>query len=254
VVDEVRRKLERGASPDVITLAGSGEPTLHLELGEIIADIKQFTSVPIAVLTNGSLLHDPGVRAACCAADLVLPSLDAGDEDTFRQINRPHELLSLDSLVEGLVAFRSEFGGQIWLEVFFLAGLNTEPDQIQKIRALVDRIRPDKVHLNTAVRPTAEVFATRVPEPQLQEMADQLGPNAEVVADYSHVHDESEFKAQRDDVLDMLKRRPCSLDDIASGLGMHPSHVLKFIEELTARNAISEDRRGDMVYYVARGA
>lgn len=254
VVEEVRCKLEGGASPDVITLAGSGEPTLHVELGEIISDIKQFTSVPVVVLTNGSLFHDRGVRSACCKADIVLPSLDAGDEDTYRQINRPHESVSFDTLVEGLVAFRKEFSGQIWLEVFFLEGINTDADQVQRIRAIVDRIQPDKVHLNTAVRPTAEACATRVSEPQLREIANQLGPNAEVVADYSHVHDQSEFKAQRNDVLDMLKRRPCSLDDIASGLGMHPNHVLKFIEELTGNSSIREENRDGVRYYVATGS
>ena len=253
LIEELRRKLEGGARPDVITLAGSGEPTLHLDLEAIVADAKGLAAAPVAVLTNGSLLFDKDVRAACARADMVLPSLDAGDEAAYRQINRPHESLSLTRVVDGLVAFRKEFAGPIWLEVFFVQGLNTDDAEVQKIRALVDRIQPDKVHLNTAVRPTAEAFASRVPEGRMQGMCAALGSAAEVVADYSRVHDAPDFQGQKEDVLGMLQRRPCSLPDIASGLGMHLNQVLKFVTSLKAEGAIREERRGDVLYYVATG-
>ena len=135
--------------------------------------------------------------------------------------------------------------------MFLVDGINTTLEHVQKIRRLIARIRPDNVHLNTAVRPTAEASAVRVPETRMQQIAAAIGPRAEVVADYAHVHDQPEFQAQRDDVLEMLARRPCTVDDVASGLSMHPNHVLKFIEELTAQGRIREARRGNQAYYVA---
>ncbi len=252
LLDALRAKLEHGPRPDIITLSGSGEPTLDADFGAFIAEVKRFTDIPVAVLTNGSLLYDPAVRADCARADLVLPSLDAGDEDVYQRINRPHEALPFQKVVDGLAAFREEFAGDIWLEVFFIEGLNTDAEQVDKIRSWTERIRPDKVHLNTAVRPTAEASAVRVAQDRLESIAERLGPRAEVIADFSHVHEQADFQAQRDDVLAMLQRRPCSLDDIASGLGLHRNHVLKFIEELEEKQLIQQQRRGDVIYYLAR--
>ncbi|MHC4592376.1 MAG: radical SAM protein, partial [Planctomycetota bacterium] len=115
VVSEVREHLAEGVTPDYITLGGSGEPTLHRSFGEVAAQIREGTDVPIALLTNGSLLHLPEVREACTAIDLVLPSLDAGDEETFRRINRPQPTITLAQVVAGLTALRREFQGEIWL-------------------------------------------------------------------------------------------------------------------------------------------
>ena len=163
-IKELRNRLQEGAEADVITLAGSGEPTLHAELGAVIDDIKAISDLPVAVLTNGSLLFDRGVRADCAKADLVLPSLDAGDEATFQAVNRPEPSLTLARVADGLVAFRREFDGPIWLEVFLVEGVNASREQVRKIGEWVETIRPDKVHLNTAVRPTAETAVCRVPE------------------------------------------------------------------------------------------
>ena len=184
---------------------------------------------------------------------MALPSLDAGDEAAYQRINRPHESLAFAQVVQGLVAFREDFAKPIWLEIFFVEGLNTDDAQVEKMRQIVGEIGPDKVHLNTAVRPTAEAMAARVPKSRMQQIADALGANAEVVADYSRVHDAPEFQGQRADVLDMLKRRPCSLSDIASGLGMHQNQVVKFVTALKTDGSIREERRNDVLYYVATG-
>ena len=122
VVTELETKLS--SQPDYITLSGSGEPTLYSRTGELIDRIKAVTNVPVAVLTNGSLLWNQEVRARLMNADLVVPSLDAGDEAMFRAVNRPHEDISFERMLQGLIDFRHEFQGKYWLEVFLLAGHN----------------------------------------------------------------------------------------------------------------------------------
>ena len=252
VLLEIGKKLGRGHKPDYITLAGSGEPTLHAGLGDIIDGIKRITDVPVAILTNGSLLWDPEVRRACAKAHLVLPSLDAGDEETFRAINRPADDLTLARVVEGLIEFRKEFDGRIWLEVFIIKGVNSHPDHVARIRALAERIRPDRIQLNTAVRPTADEGVEALNEDELNAICRLMGPDAEVIADFSRAHERPSVKAKADEVLAMIRRRPVTLDDIASGLGAHRAEVLKYVDQLLAGKLIAKERRGDREFFRAK--
>ena len=249
IIDDLRKKLDEGAAPDYVTLSGSGEPTLHSGLGHIISAIKQLTTVPVALLTNGSLLSQEEVRTACLQADVVVPSLDAGDERLFEQINRPHPSLTLSSIVDGLITFRKVYAGQIWLEVFLLDGLNASEPEVEKLKDLIERVKPDRVHLNTAVRPTAEQYAQRVPEEELERLRQLFGPRAEVIADFQKLHDAPEFACQREDVLALLKRRPCSVADVAAGLSIHKNEAVKFLGELEQSGQIASELRGDTLYY-----
>ena len=181
VMSQVRARLE--SEPDVIALAGSGEPTLHTGLGEVIAGIRQLTDVPVAVITNGSLLSRPEVRRGLAAADIVLPSLDAPVDGLFQLVNRPHPTLRLTDVVDGMAAFRKGFAGQIWIEVMLLAGITDTPSDVGRLAELAARIAPNRVQLNTAVRPPAETFAGAVARRSLQELAGLFTPHAEVIAD-----------------------------------------------------------------------
>jgi len=232
----LRGKLE--TKPDYITLSGYGEPTLYSRVDELIDRIRSMTDIPIAVLTNGSLLWQEDVRRQLLDAHLVIPSLDAGDSLMFQTVNRPNPSISFDLMLEGLIAFKEVYRGAYWLEVFLLAGHTAMRAEVEKIRMCVERIRPDYVQLNTAVRPTAEDFAVQVEYHRLEELAEMFQPRAEVIADYRNVHDKSEFCGGRDQVLGLLRRRPCTADDIAGGLGMHQNEVLKYLEELIRKGLV----------------
>lgn len=251
VLDELKAKLSAGLEADFITISGSGEPTLNSRLGEIIDGIKELTCIPVAILTNGTLLYRPDVRADCSKADVVVPSLDAGDELTFRKINRPHSDISLEKLVSGLCAFRKEFAGRMWLEVFLIEQVNTSPDQIAKIRELIERIGPDKVQLNTAVRPTAEPDVRRLDSRQLRQIAEQIGNNCEVVAVFSAKRHEKNIQRTAQNVLSMLKRRPCTLNDICSGLGLSRNEALKYITHLQETGEIRSSPKNGATFFKA---
>jgi len=251
VLTELKEKLAEGLGADYITISGSGEPTLHCRLGELIDGIKKITDIPVAVLTNGTLLYKKDVRADCAKADVVLPSLDAGDEEGFRKINRPHRDISIKNLISGLCTFRDQFTGQIWLEVFLIDGLNTGSGQIAKIKTAIERIRPDKVQLNTAVRPTAEPTVKRLSAEQLDSIAGRLGKNCEVVADFSLAHSAVALEAKAENVLSMLKRRPCSLDDICLGLGIGRNEALKYITHLQQQGAVRSELKDGVTFFKA---
>jgi len=247
VLDELKQKLT--CRPDYITLSGSGEPTLHSRLGEIIEHIQAMTAVPVAVLTNGSLLWQKEVREELALADVVLPSLDAPDPERFESINRPHPDITFERLVDGLETFRREFTGKYWLEVMLLDGYTSLPPQVRQLADYARRIRPDKVQLNTAVRPPAEEYAMAAPPQRLAEIAAAFGPGAEVIAEYrGHGISTSSDDGQRA-VLELLRRRPCTEADLAGGLAMRPIELAKHLAVLEATGQVASHRRGGLVYY-----
>ena len=182
VVEAVKERLREIAQPDHVTLYGPGEPTLHNQIGEIIAGIRKISKGPVVLLTNGSLFWMGEVRRAVMAADLIIPSLDAGGEDTFQAVNRPAGDVTFERMVEGLVALRRDYRGPIWLEVFLVDGLTTGGDEIRRIRHYVDLIRPDRIQLNTVDRPAAEPYVLAVPRQRMTEIAGLLGPACEVIS------------------------------------------------------------------------
>lgn len=252
ILDELRERLAETDRPDFITLSGSGEPTLCEGLGHIIRGIKTFTDVPVAVLTNGSLLWDELVRQELLDADLVIPSLDAGDDKLYRYINRPCEGLGFDQLVEGLIAFRQEFSKAIWLEVFLLSGVNSVETDVRRIADIARKIKPDRVQLNTVARPPAEEFAMAVPEKQMERLLTLFDSPTEIVADYRKIHAEADVVRSRDDVLSLLQRRPCTVEDIASGIGIHRNEVVKHLGELVQQGRVTTHMTNNKSYYQAK--
>ena len=246
---ELKEALQR-TEPDWVTLSGSGEPTLHAHLGRIVDRIRAMTTVPLAVLTNGSLLWMPEVRDAIEAADLVMPTLAAGSDAMFKQVNRPHDELSLEKVVDGIAQFRERFKGNLWLEVFLVAGLSATEAEVPQMIRLAERVHPDRIQLNTVARPPSESYAFPVPEQQMLRYAARFGRNAAVIADYQGTRDMPEFAAKRDDVLGLLSHRPCTIEDIAQGLGMHRHEVLKHIEDLMDEAKITTKEQHGKTYYL----
>lgn len=249
VIDQLKDHLH--SKPDYITLSGSGEPTLFSRLDELILGIKEITNIPVAVLTNGSMLWLPEVRNSIKHADVVIPSLDGGSGEIFHYVNRPHKNITFSKMLQGLVEFRKIYSGQYWLEVFLLAGVTTTEMEIKRLKTCIAAIQPDRVQVNTVTRPPAEDFADPVPQKQLEQITADLYETAEVIADYKEIHKQQDFSAHREDVLTLLQRRPCSIQDIAAGLGLHRNEVLKYIEELSAEGKIEEKPQNRQLYYKA---
>ncbi len=249
VVAQVKEKLS--TKPDYITLSGSGEPTLHARLEELIRGIKSMTSIPVAVITNGSLLWLPEVQRALLAADLIVPSLDAESEEIFKYVNRPHPEIRFDQMLAGLREFRRLFRGQCWLEVFLLSGVTTVDKRIQALRACIETISPDRVQVNTVVRPPAEGYAMAVPRDQLEDIAAQLYPGAEVITPYARTGEAGQSGDGCEDVLDLLRRRPCSIADIATGLRIHPHEAAKCVGRLVSEQKVRAQEHEGRLYYEA---
>ncbi|MFI5341527.1 MAG: radical SAM protein [Candidatus Methylomirabilales bacterium] len=255
ILAELEQKLAVGCAPEYITLAGSGEPTLHGRLGELIGRIKKLAPVPVAVLTNGSLLGVRDVQEALMEADLVLPSLDAGDAALFGHVNRPHPAITFEAMVEGLRTFRERFAKPVWLEVFLLAGISGMPAEVENIARLVREIRPAGVQLNTVSRPPCEDFAYPVPADLLAAYAMFFEPPAEVIADgpITGAAPQPAGRVPDADFLALLRRRPCTAQGVAAGLGLHVAEVMKRLHALTREGRVTCLRRNGLVFYRVGG-
>jgi wyosine [tRNA(Phe)-imidazoG37] synthetase (radical SAM superfamily) len=232
VIAELNDWLAAGAA-DYITFSGNGEPTLHSGIGEIIAWLKTNSGVPVAVITNGSLLYLPEVREELAPADLVVPSLDTANPVTFRRLNRPDPSLDLETVIDGLVVFTREFAGEVWLEHFIVPGINDTPAELRALAEADARVKPARVQLNTAVRPPAETTVRPMPYAELCAIAEKYFPGAEVIAAY-----EGESAGRRGaadpaaTARSLMSRRPITAEDLARTAGIDVRLAEKTLELL----------------------
>jgi wyosine [tRNA(Phe)-imidazoG37] synthetase (radical SAM superfamily) len=254
VIEELGDWLEADGNADYITLSGSGEPTLHSRFGEVLQFIRRESTIPTLLLTNGSLLYHREVREAACHASVVKVSLSAWDQRSFERINRPHPELALKRVVEGEYAFRQDFEGELRMEVFLLAGLNSVPADVEKIARIADSITADRIELNTAVRPAAEEIAVALDGERMEQLTELFTPRAEVIAEFSS--DRSpEVAANEQRILATLERRPVTAEEIAGVFGMHAGEVAKYLGKLARTGRIrAEHREGEVFYVAARSA
>jgi wyosine [tRNA(Phe)-imidazoG37] synthetase (radical SAM superfamily) len=220
IAAEVREAVEahQPGEIDWVTFVGSGEPLLHDRMGWLIRQVKDITHLPVAVITNGSLLYLEEVRQELAAADAVLPSLDAGTADLYRQINRPHPDITFERLVEGMAAFREEYRGKLWVEVMLVSDLNDTAQALWDIARVLQRIEPDAVHINLPDRPPAETWVQPASEENLMQAMAILGNVAEVVHPAEGTFDLGGYDDPVDAILSIITRHPMREDQLERSL------------------------------------
>jgi len=231
--------LDSDQKVDYITFSGSGEPTLNSSLGNLIKKIKEITTIPVAVLTNGTLLTKESVREALLHADLVIPSLDAATQEVFDRINRPHPSLKIRKIIEGLKKFRQDFKGSIWLEILLVKGINDSPPHIQKLKEAVIEIDPERIQLNTVVISLSE----------METVKKIFGKKAEIIAEFDKIQHTPSSLNLKDAVLAMVQRRPVTLQDMAVSLGKHKNELIKYVDMLIKEDKIRLATHEGQKYY-----
>ncbi len=252
IIKELISYFDKNPDPDYITLAGSGEPTLNSNIKKIIDFLKSYRkNIQIAVLTNGTLLYDKKVRESILEANLVLPSLDAATEKTFRKINRPHKEITICRYIEGLIEFRQEFKSRIHLEVFILPGYNDNEEELLAMKKAFHRICPDEIHLNTLDRPGILPNLRKASREELNWICAFWNlNNVKIIASAKQRED---IKSYRKDIvsaiLETISRRPCTIDDLTMILGLHKSEVNKYLGTLEESGQLQTVRLERGVFY-----
>ncbi len=254
ILPEIEEILKQKKKIDYITFSGSGEPTLNSGIKTMINNIKKLTSVPIAVLTNGTLLFQPKIREELMEADLVIPSLDAVSEEIFKKINRPHYSLKIDKVIDGLSVFSQEFKGEIWLEIMVVKGINDSPQEIKKMAEITQKMKLGKIQLNTVVRPPTEEFAQPVDLEDLKKIKRTLGEKCEIIAGFKRPNQEFYREDIEKGILTMVKRRPVTLLDISRSLGIHQNEAIKYLNILEKEGQILTKVYREKRYYYQKTA
>jgi len=253
VQQELTDYFRNNPAPDYLTFSGAGEPTLNSCIGDVMAFVKkQFPGVPVALLTNGSLLFREDVRKDILDADLLMPSLDAAMRDPYIRVNRPHKDLSLEQYIHGLVEMRKVFSREIWLEVFILPGYNDDRENLDALKTAILRIKPDRVQLNTLDRPGTVRGLKSAGKEQLQSIIDYWGlQHVETIAAPGTRSGMESYKGDIEQLIyNTISRRPCTLDDLVSITGAHINVLNKYLGamEENGRIGIRRQDRGDFYY------
>lgn len=251
VIEEIGKRLE-SVRPDYVTLAGSGEPTLNARIDKVIEGIKEMSDVPIALLTNGSLLWSDEILKKVLGADVILPTLTSVNEKTFREIHRPHRDLRLDRIIEGLRRLCGIYGGHVFLEVVLLAGINDTEGELENLKRVIDQIPVEKIQLNTVVRPPTDSRAIALDRKALEEIMHYMGQKAEIIADVPIIQERKNDSSHAEHLLAMIGRRPLRAVDAARAMGLPPDEVQSLIKGLLLKGLIcGRDHDGEL-FYVSR--
>jgi len=249
VLREIEEVLRQGKRIDYVTFSGSGEPTLNSGIGKMISRIKKLTSIPVAILTNGTLLYQARIREDLMEADLVIPSLDAVTQGIFETVNRPHPSLEIEEVITGIDTFSQDFGGKVWLEIMLVKGINDSLEEIERVARVTGKMNLERIQLNTVVRPPAEEFAGPLSREDLENMKTVLGEKCEIIAEFRRPTQRAHEVDVEKRILSIIKRRPLRLVDISRSLGLHRNEIIKYLEALEKKHEIRTKVHNGEVYY-----
>jgi len=248
ILQEVRAAV-KGKRIDYLTFSGEGEPTLNKDIGKIIRLLKKEFKIPVAVITNSTLLFDPEVRRDLYSADLVVPSLDAADPKTFRRLNRAHRTLKIEKILSGLKTFSRYFSGKIYLEIMLVKNINDSPEHLMELRRLAYEINPDRTHLNTVVRPPAEKFALPLSEDDLIQVQMLFGPETEI-AQSPIPKRQKPFKGDPvKAILAIVQNRPVTEQDLIHSLGISEEKLKPLLSYLVRQKRLQRIKFWGKVFY-----
>ncbi len=252
VIAELQSFLSTSPKLDIITITGSGEPTLNSGLGDLIHFLKtHFSRYTTALLTNGTLLHDKDVSAAAMQFDYVLPSLDAVSNKAFSLVNRPHGGLSNEQIIDGLIAFSRLYKGILWLEVFIVPGINDSPIELSLLKHAAEKINPTRVQLNTLDRPGAVDSIVPASHDQLLSIAHFFKPlPVEIISrQYQTTGNAAVEGDLRAAILETLKRRPLTIEDIAKTTGHNINDITSTLSLLCRSADVASENVGAHRFY-----
>ncbi len=253
IISEFEAAISENPNVDHITFSGAGEPTLYTGIGEVVAYIKtQYPQYKLALLTNGVLLGDRSLWKEIDPCDVVLPSLDAGTQAVYELINRPKPGLKIGDLVDGVVAFREQYRGKIWLEVFIIPGLNDTDEELSALASAINRIKPDKIQINSLDRTGTEDWVTKPSQEGLVRVLhffEQQCPfEAEIISrviEAPNVIDEVLISS----IQSVLEGEPLSAEEISSRLDVHINEISRALRHLVKSDMVSTgSAKGEVTY------
>ncbi len=260
VIKAIKKVLQNKQHIDYITFSGSGEPTLAKNIGEIITYLKKnYPQYKIAVLTNGSLFSKLKVRKDLLSADLIVPTFNTINPITFEKIQQPSEQLKIKNIINGLIKFRKEFKNQIWLELFIIPGMNDTINELKALKKQIEKIKPDKIQINTIDRPGTEKWVIKPTQKEIIKISKFFtGFSVEIIEQQNKpVNNSVDFLSENKkiieaNIIEILKRRPSRNMDLLIGLSIKESKLDYFLNKLSKENLILTEKINEEIFYKMR--
>lgn len=252
IIYELKEALLNNKNIDYITFTGSGEPTLYKDLKKLIYEIKQITDIPVCIITNGSLLYKQEMRSNLLLADLIIPSLDAGNEETFKLIDNPNKEIDFDKMVEGLIEFKKVFKGEYWLEIFLLKDINDNEVELDDIIKIVKKIKPDRIQLITATRRVANEKAKALTDEELKKIRKYFNSKCDIEIDIPNISENHKGNTRiltEDDIVNFLIRQPDTAYIIAKSFNENERKVKELLDLLIKKNKVREEIVNGVISY-----
>lgn len=250
--EKIIRLKEIGEKVDFITFVPDGEPTLDINLGEEIRMLKSF-SIPVAVITNSSLLFLESVRQDLYEADLVSLKVDTVSELTFKKINRPNHFLNLDSIFDGIVEFSKVFKGKLITETMLVKGINDSGEELKDIASFIAKINPSKSYISIPTRPPAESWVI-FPEEEVLNMAYQIFREKIKNVNMLITPEEGEFTITDDlqeDLLSIVSVHPIREEEIHKLLSEKRSDF-SLVSSLIKEGKIKKVKYNNKIFYIRK--
>lgn len=252
IIYELKEALLNNKNIDYITFTGSGEPTLYKDLKKLIYEIKQITDIPVCIITNGSLLYKQEMRSNLLLADLIIPSLDAGNEETFKLIDNPNKEIDFDKMVEGLIEFKKVFKGEYWLEIFLLKDINDNEVELDDIIKIVKKIKPDRIQLITATRRVANEKAKALSDEELKKIKKYFNSKCDIEIDIPNISENHKGNTRiltEEDIVNFLIRQPDTAYIIAKSFNENERRVKELLDLLIKKNKVREEIVNGVISY-----
>jgi len=252
IIAEMKKVIQLSKNKfDYITFVGSGEPTLYKDLGTLISTAKEISKEPVCVITNGALLYDQEVRKSLMISDVVLPSLDAGDEKLFIKINRPHPSINFKAVIQGFITFRQEFKGKFWIEVMIMKGINDSKEELLKIKNKIDLINPDRIDINVPIRPPVEDWVNIPDQNVISTLNDVFGEYNNI--NFPEIGKFRIFSSNFDnELISIIERHPLRQDQILdtfSSDNLNKKDILARLDYLESKKKIKKMIYNDKIFW-----
>jgi wyosine [tRNA(Phe)-imidazoG37] synthetase (radical SAM superfamily) len=236
------------AGLDVVTVTGAGEPTLNSELALILEGLKKRTELPIAILTNSTLLTNPEVAETLSGFDIVVPSLDAVLTYDFERVDKPAKGLDIAAISSALADFSHKYQGKLFLELLLVKGMNDSPAALKAFAEAAKRIKYNKIQVGTVFRPPAwEADALSGQDLTAAcEFLAALGLDVAPVGEFTgHATVNTADGAERQLLRALLKMRPVTVKDVADALSI----TLEEAEKLVKMEGVASRLHEGELYY-----
>jgi len=250
IIQEMKLSLKiHEKTMDFLTFVGSGEPTLYKDLKDLISAAKRLTIKPVCVITNGALLYKQEVQNSLMEADVIMPSLDAGNEKMFRKINRPHPDIKFDKMVEGMIEFRKKFPGKIWMEIMLMDEINDGIESLELIKIILNQINPDRTYINVPIRPPAESWVKKPSKESIERCKDILGE----IYNISFPEEGQFFSPSSDlenEILLLIERHPMSHEQILKTFSnFSEKKILTILYKLEKEGKVIKKKYDEVIFW-----